>query len=203
MSGGGDASEDDPFAWMRPFKSRPADLSEAPALNEQYAPPARDPALRRAQEEQMLADEIWRLALSEAYAARNLAWFRTVGGRERHEIIADFYRRHPPMQRFVAQHIANGTCADGVRAIQDERARRRNGEEADLVTPKPSQDAVDRWMLDYYAAAHAADHEPPKREQDAFPSCRQAIGARDGQMRIAWAVSPKSTSAHAGVRDRQ
>lgn len=67
---------------------------------------------------------------------------------------------------------------------------------------KPTQQAVDGWMLDYFRNAAAAGHLIPKRELDAFPACRQAIGATDLQMRAAMKALPRGLKRRRGNRDR-
>jgi hypothetical protein len=186
------------------FKSAPADLSRLRDAG-QYAPPARDATLRRAQDEDALEHQIWLLALSEAYGARNLGWMRAMTGRSRPEIVADYYKRHPAMERFSKRHIEAGTCADAVRALREESERRKAGAEADAAAsgrPRPPQEAVTTWICDYYAAAHQEGRPPPKRAEDAFPTCRKMIGATDDQIREAMHAVPRENKRRRGERDR-
>jgi hypothetical protein len=124
--------DEEPFAWMKPYMSGPADLSAQLAPKAQYAPRSRDPELAKAQDEEMLAHEIWVLALKEAYATNKAGWFQQMQGREKHEIVADYYRRHPAMERFVKRHTEAGTCSQAMQTLQDEAARRKAGYDADV-----------------------------------------------------------------------
>lgn len=110
--------------WMAPFKTGPADFA-ARASKQPCAPPVRDATLRSAQDEDALERQIWLLALSEAYATRNLGLLQTMAGQDRPTIVADYYRRHPAMQRFAAAHIEAGTCSEAVRVLREESERRR------------------------------------------------------------------------------
>ncbi len=67
---------------------------------------------------------------------------------------------------------------------------------------QPTQEAVDKWMTDLYQAARRDGRSPPKRELDAFPACRAAIGATDPQMRAAMKRVPAELKRGRGGRDR-
>jgi hypothetical protein len=188
---------EDPFAWMRPFMSPPMRLSRN-AQEQPYAPPARDLLLRSAQEEEMLECEIWKLALSEAYSANNLGWLNRMAGCEKQMIIADYYRRHPAMERFVKAHTDKGTCGRAIEVLKEEQERRRAGPEPSKAT----QEQVDSWMLEYHKTAEQEGRQPPKQADDSFLACRQAIGATDSQMRIAIKKVPPGIKRTRGGRDR-
>jgi hypothetical protein len=197
--------DEEPFAWMRPFQSRPADFDRMAVGREQYAPSARDAMLRRMQEEEALDQEIWKLALSEAYGNLNLGWFNQMQGHSQQEIIADYFRRHPAMERFVKAHRDAGTCGQAIDDIQAEIARRRANPEADSAMsgkPKPAQPEVSAWICSYYEQAYRDGREPPKRAEDVFPACRSAIGALDSQMREAMRLVPDEHKRKRGDRDR-
>ena len=106
-------------------------MSDGNKQRQQYAPPSLDLRLRRAQEEDLLDQEIWLLAQSEAYASRNAAWFSAAMSKSKPEIVSDYLRDHPPMARFVAEHQAAGTCGKAVEVIEAERAQRRAGPPAE------------------------------------------------------------------------
>ncbi len=67
--------------------------------------------------------------------------------------------------------------------------------EAMLQTPRPSQKptqtAIDTWMLAYCQAASNRGECPPKRDEAAFVDCRAATGATDQLMRAAWNKVPQ------------
>lgn len=197
MSQRSDSSED-PEHWMRPFMLPPADIEKVSRDRAQYAPPSRDPALRRAQEEELLTEQIWILALSEAYSTMNQGWLRAMQGQSKPQIADDFLRRHPPMARFVQSHIEAGTCAKAVEVLEEERARRRAGPPSAIT-----QEQVSSWFLAYFEAARKEGRPPPKMEDDAFLACRRELGATDQQMRAAASAVPADRKRSRGARDRK
>ncbi len=185
----------DSFEWMRPFTSGPADLAKLARGKAQYAPPSRDPVLRRAQDEDALEDQIWLLAVEEAYASNNAGWFNAM--HEKRVIVADYLRRHPAMERFQKTHIAAGTCAEAVEAILKEKERRRHGPDPE----KPAQEQVNAWILDLYQTANLKGHPPPKRDT-VLNDCRADIRATEEQMREAIKRVPNDLKRARGGRDR-
>ncbi len=183
MPGQDDRIDQQP-GWMRQFMGAPADLTKNSRANEQYAPPSRDARLRRAQEEALLDDQIWLLAQSEAYGAGNEGWFQNALSQTKAQIVAGYLKDHPPIARFVADHMAAGTCADAVRVLEEERRHRKTGPGG--VT----QETVNAWMLEYYQTAQKKGRPPPKRWPDAFNDCKKAVTSTDAQMREAMKQVP-------------
>lgn len=68
-----------------------------------------------------------------------------------------------------------------------------------LEAQKVCQDSVDSWMLEYYEAAKTSGRPPPKRVENAFFECRNAIKATDRQMRVAMKTIPDSLKAPRGA----
>lgn len=66
----------------------------------------------------------------------------------------------------------------------------------------PPQDEVNGWMVGYYREAFECDRQPPKRDDDAFPACRKAIGATHQQMVFAMREVPRDLKRRRGQRDR-
>ena len=173
--------------------SRPAETSIDAVAHARYTTPSRDRMLRRVQEEEALRDQIWQLALAEAYGNNNQAWFQKMAGCTKPEIIGDYLQRHPSMARFLESHVATGTCGDALGALEAERVRRRNDRNGG-----PSQMAVTAWMLKYYETAYRAGKPPPKRTEEAFQDCRADIQATDAQMRIALKSIPSDRKRQRG-----
>lgn len=70
-----------------------------------------------------------------------------------------------------------------------------------VLKNKPSQPEVDTWLANYYSAAGTKGHPPPKRDVQAFPDCRTAIGATEKQMRLAILKIPLEHRRRRGDRD--
>ena len=68
--------------------------------------------------------------------------------------------------------------------------------------PSPSQEEVDAWFINYFRARHVARRPPPKRDEEAFPECNKAIGARVRQMVKAMRKLPREFKRNRGDRDR-
>ncbi|HVE20462.1 MAG TPA: hypothetical protein VNC39_00665 [Acidocella sp.] len=149
--------ENDPFDWLRPFMSGPADLSLPVGNSAPHAPPSRDLSLRRAQEAELLDEQIWLLAMSEAYAADNEALLRHMMDQTKAEVAADFLRRHPPFGRFVKEHIDAGTCGRAVQILIDERERRKSPHQIEVILDEPEPSSA-RGLLPEQSAAEAPDN---------------------------------------------
>lgn len=74
---------------------------------------------------------------------------------------------------------------------------------ASLARTKPSQNDVNGWLVEHYRAAREAGKPPPKRDIEAFPACKSALGASDEQMRKAMVQVPDSDKRRRGGRDPQ
>lgn len=77
------------------------------------------PTVKRVMDEMELEDELFRMAGADAYRRSIM---HVIQGFERTQVIAWFLAQHPPLQRYVNDHIANGTCAA---AVAELRSRRR------------------------------------------------------------------------------
>jgi hypothetical protein len=54
------------------------------------------------------------------------------------------------------------------------------------ATSRPEQSEVNAWFRQYFTAAAEANRPPPKRDEDAFPSCKAALpNVTERQMKIA------------------
>ena len=72
----------------------------------------------------------------------------------------------------------------------------------------PPQREIDNWMLEYYKKAHDEGRPVPKRDQEAFPDCREAFRVmgkgrpREFQMKAAMRAIPEEYKRKRGERDR-
>ena len=103
------------------------------------SPPPLDMRLRRVRDEELLHEQIWQLALSEAYSKRNAGWIATAMNKTMEEVVSGFLRDHPPFASFVAEHKIAGTCAQAVEALQAQRARDRAWQLGDPAAKTESQ----------------------------------------------------------------
>ena len=67
---------------------------------------------------------------------------------------------------------------------------------------RPEQQEVNAWMIAYYQDAFDRSQPPPKRDQSAFPACREVIGATFEQMKEAMRHVPDCLKRGRGRRDR-
>jgi hypothetical protein len=67
---------------------------------------------------------------------------------------------------------------------------------------KPEQKEVNAWLIAHYQDAYDRGQARPKREESAFPACRDAISATFEQMKEAMRHLPKNLKRGSGCRDR-
>jgi hypothetical protein len=92
----------------------------------------------------------------------------------------------------------NGVLAFDVAEVAEQLAPKS----AAAGRPKPPQDQVNAWLLNYHQDAKDRGGPPPKRDEDAFPKCAKEIGASDRQMREAMKHVPDNLKRQRGARDR-
>jgi hypothetical protein len=99
----------------------------------QWAPRV-DTSFRRAQDERALMDEIWNLAVSEAYCAKDAhRRMQELVGLSREGVIETYLTQQPELKRFVDRSVEAGACTAALRQLQErrqemtlERAEQRN-----------------------------------------------------------------------------
>ena len=85
-----------------------------------------DSTLAQVQAEEGLIAAVWRVAVDEAYSARDAA--RRMGALQalsQDQVVEAYFAEHPAMKRWVERHIAAGTAAAGVHELEAELARTR------------------------------------------------------------------------------
>jgi hypothetical protein len=97
-----------------------------PVVGLQLSAPRPDTSFCRAQDEHHLMDEIWLLASSEAYIAKDGARrLQKMTGQSRLQVIEDYFAENPEIKRWVAWNIEVGTCADAISELREKKARFR------------------------------------------------------------------------------
>jgi hypothetical protein len=121
----------------------------------------------------------------------------------------------PPLQWHVHSlrpdpHATDVVRGDGtewfsVRVVESEADSKVIGDDATLPpqSGRPTQEEVNTWLVDHYSKAHGAGRPPPKRDAEAFPACRDAIGATELQMKTGMRNVPNEFKRQRGHRDRE
>jgi hypothetical protein len=108
-----------------------------------------DTSFSRAQDERQLMDEIWLLAGSEAYSAKDAARrLQEMTGQSRLQVIEAYFAANPEVKRWVDRNIAAGTCAAAVSELRErkERFREWRQEEVGQAAPPPERDPAFEWL---------------------------------------------------------
>ncbi len=197
--------------------------------------------LAQVQAQNGLWDELWQVAVDEAYNANDaVRRMAEIAGRCKRDVVEAYFNYHPEMRDWAAEQVATGTCESAIHELRamlkrtrelraEQRAARAQvrvycepppDDAPDWMKPfmlgparvefaapeaaegKPSQDAVNAWMCDYFAVPHREGRPPPKVEMDAFPDCVRATGATNVQMRKAMRVVPAEHKRSRGGKDR-
>jgi hypothetical protein len=74
---------------------------------------------------------------------------------------------------------------------------------SDQARRRPSQEAVNAWLLAFFEKARNENRQPPKRDLEAFPACSTALGAKFSQMKKAMIAVPPELKRGKGGRDGQ
>jgi hypothetical protein len=116
----------------------------------QLAPPAPKPdtSFGRAQDERELMDEIWLLAVSEAYGAKDGA--RRMGemaGRSRLDVIEMYFDENPEVKRWVDRNMKVGTCSAAVSELREKEQRYKQWQQERCGMPPPQgRDPAFEWL---------------------------------------------------------
>jgi hypothetical protein len=113
----------------------------------QLRPPS-DTAFSRAQDERELMDEIWLLAGSEAYSAKDGA--RRMGelvGRSRLDVIETYFAANPEVRRWVDRNIEAGTCGAAVSELREKKQHFKQWQQERRGMPPPrAHDPAFKWL---------------------------------------------------------
>ena len=109
----------------------------------QLAPRA-DTSFGRAQDERQLMDEIWLLAVSEAYGAKDgTRRLGEMAGQSRLQVIEAYFMANPEIKRWVDRNVESSTCAAAVSELQEKKEQLRQSR---LTPPRRERDPAFDWM---------------------------------------------------------
>lgn len=98
-----------------------------------------------------MMDEIWLLAGSEAYGAKDaVRRLQETTGQSRLQVIESYFAANPEMKRWVDRNIEARTCATAVSELREEKERfrewrqKRGGKSA----PPPERDPAFEWLYE-------------------------------------------------------
>jgi hypothetical protein len=111
----------------------------------QLAPASKfDTSFSRAQDERQLMDEIWLLAGSEAYGAKDgERRLQEMSVQSRIQVIDGYLAMNPEIKRWVDRNVEAGTCAAAVAELREKKERLRQSR---LAPPRPERDPAFEWM---------------------------------------------------------
>jgi hypothetical protein len=122
-----------------------------------------DPSFGRAQDERQLMDEIWLLAGSEAYGAKDAARrLQEMTGQSRLQVIEAYFAANPEVKRWVDRNIEAGTCAAAVSELREKKERFREWrQERRGGAAQREHDSAFEWLR-LAAEGRGATRQPPE-----------------------------------------
>lgn len=178
--------------------------------------------LATVQAENGLRSELWRVALDEAYAAKDAArQMAALQGLTRDEIVERYLTAHPALRPWAEQHIVAGTCEKAIAelhatlaetrqrrlAMKQELARRLKG------ARKPAEEHVEfvgEWMKEFMSgpAEWPSEEAPPALPKLIKPIADAALAkflARPEIMAMARTAMRAAAAEHFGhpIPERQ
>ena len=108
-----------------------------------------DTSFSRAQDERQLMDEIWLLAGSEAYGAKDaVRRLQEMTGQSRLQVLEAYFAANPEMKRWVDRNIEAGTCASAVSELRErkERFRERRQDQIGKAASPRKRDPAFEWL---------------------------------------------------------
>ena len=111
----------------------------------QLRPPS-DTSFSRAQDERQLMDEIWLLAGSEAYRAKDAARrLQEMTAQSRLRVMEAYFAANPEVKRWVDRNIEAGTCAAAVSELREKKEEWRQEQRGEAVQ-RPERDPAFEWL---------------------------------------------------------
>lgn len=111
--------------------------------------PSSDNSFSRAQDERELRDEIWQMAVREAYGAKDgERRLQKMVSTDRLQVIEAYFAEQPEIRDFVDRNIKAGTCADAVKELRAKRDHLRKSlqDQRGKVDPPPLRDPAMEWL---------------------------------------------------------
>lgn len=84
--------------------------------------PMADNSFKRVQDERALMDDIWQVAVSEAFGAKDASRrMQELSGLSRDQVIETYLATQPELRRWVIRNIDAGTCAIAIQQLRERR----------------------------------------------------------------------------------